>query len=535
VRLDPASWAPTLLAGSTVRGPDPASVHGSAVVVGSRAPFAVHAGHEVLRAGGSAVDAAVTTSLAQVACALGSAVSYAGICTMVVFDAVAGECSVIDGSWRTLLDETDPLTIPPMGTSSGRGTLVGGFFDALGVAHQRFGRVPWAELFTPALYVAREGLVISDYLETVLANRAPVIGRTPEGRETYFPLPKAGDRFRQPAVAATLEEVAEHGHRRLYEGPWAQRWLDAVRREGGRARLDDLTSYRAELSTPLMTQIGDLTLVTPEDVGGAALLEALQVLDVAGDDALPWLVRVTRAGHRADAPAPRARTSRRHAVALVEQLRAGVRATVSPGTRSDFVCTADPQGNVVALVHSINTIHWGTTGIIVGGVSVPDPASFQQPLVAAAGPRGRVASFVNPMVALRDGRPVLASSSIGSGLHEVTVQCTWRTLLRGQTVAVAVREPMFHGRALGLGDSETVVSGAAATATDPADLPTSVVAGDFTDAVLEAVRAAGLPLVEIPADDATLTRGNWAGIAVLPGGSYEAGCTGYSGGHAAGS
>jgi gamma-glutamyltranspeptidase/glutathione hydrolase len=88
---------------------------------------------------------------------------------------------------------------------------------------------------------------------------------------------------------------------------------------------------------------------------------------------------------------------------------------------SDAVVAVDAAGNMAAVVHTINTVNWGSTGIFVGGISIPDSAAFQQPAIAARAPGSRLPDFTNPGVALRDGKPALTFSGIGTGVDVRTL------------------------------------------------------------------------------------------------------------------
>ncbi|HEY5148478.1 MAG TPA: hypothetical protein VIJ23_01370 [Mycobacterium sp.] len=116
-----------------------------------------------------------------------------------------------------------------------------------------------------------------------------------------------------------------------------------------------------------------------------------------------------------------------------------------PIGHSDFVLAVDGAGNVAAVCHSINTSLWGQTGLFVDGVSIPDAASFQQAALARLGSGAHLPFVANPAIALREGAAVLASSSIGAGLHPVTVQCLHAVLGLGLPIDEVVRRPLFHG------------------------------------------------------------------------------------------
>ena len=112
---------------------------------------------------------------------------------------------------------------------------------------------------------------------------------------------------------------------------------------------------------------------------------------------------------------------------------------------SSAVVAVDKQGNVAAVLHSCNCLLWGTTGIFVDGISIPDAATFQQDAIARAGAGIRLPETTNPVIVLKNGEPVLASSTIGSALHEVTLQNLINVLDLGMDPQRAVNQPDFQG------------------------------------------------------------------------------------------
>lgn len=128
-----------------------------------------------------------------------------------------------------------------------------------------------------------------------------------------------------------------------------------------------------------------------------------------------------------------ARATRASAVSLWEAARQGripdaLVPPVTPAGHSDCIAVVDAAGNVVGMTHTINTASWGTTGINVGGVSIPDAAKFQQQQIANAGPGQRLPDPTSPLIVTRDGKPVVSIGSIGSGLHYKTL-CALTSLL----------------------------------------------------------------------------------------------------------
>ena len=179
--MDPSTWDDAeidryLTGGAVLRDLSPAvGSSDGALLVGTTGPFAQLAGRHALELGGSAVDAALVTSFAQIALAAGSWVSYAGILSLVHYDAATGEVRSLNGGFRRFLEEDDPLSIPTSPEPSGRTALVPGFFAAAWRAHQTYGRLSWADLLAPAIFVAEQGFLLDAGRVMQFEARRPVI------------------------------------------------------------------------------------------------------------------------------------------------------------------------------------------------------------------------------------------------------------------------------------------------------------------------------------------------------------------------
>lgn len=534
--LDPTAWdADTIRAALPPGGmaPDIRAATGDGdrgIVVGSTGAFATLAGQQALTAGGSAVDAALTTAFAQVGLCLGAWVSYAGIFSLVHYSAATGEVDTLSAGFGTCVAETDPASIPSPPTPSGRTALVPGFVAGAYAAHQRFGRLPWKVLWSPALHLAQHGVPIDAVLEAFFTVRADTLGRTPEARAVFAPegrFLRAGELFRQPTLAATLQAVAEQGPDWMYRGPWAEHFVDLVRRDGGRIQPSDLADYRPRRGDPVCAEFSGhqvLTLPTP-DTGGFALLTALALIEAAdlGDptcdpDALYWLIQIIEHSATQAGRTPISTLDPGRIAALWQEMRhPGAAATPDSAQRaghSDFVLTADAEGNIAAVCHSINTAIWGTTGIVVDGIAIPDPASFQQQALARLDPGAHLPMPVNPAIALRDGQLVLASSSTGTGVHAVTVQQLNSVLRLGTDIHTAADQPLIHAKDFILDASITSTIGQLLNDNQPT---ARAVDDRFDPALLDAVRARGQQLTPHAINDPTLPRGHWGAIAHHPG------------------
>jgi gamma-glutamyltranspeptidase / glutathione hydrolase len=168
-------------------------------------------------------------------------------------------------------------------------------------------------------------------------------------------------------------------------------------------------------------------------------------------------------------------------------------------SHSSGVVAVDRWGNFAAVTHSIYTATWGNTGSFVGGVSIPDPAAFLQDAIRRAGPRRRLPDATSPLIVTRDGKPVLASTAIGGGLHQRNVQVLANILEFGMNAQSAVDAPTFLLQ-------EWTKNRAVA----------QVPRGAFDPKVLDEVRALGQPVNELSPEQSDAFIGYWAGIAIDP-------------------
>lgn len=423
-------------------------------VAGTMSPTAVRVGVETLRQGGNAADAAVAVALTQTARALGSFISYAGIAQILYFDAKTGKVSSLDAGWATYLGETELSLLSPDAANAqpGRKTLVPGFMAGLGALHERFGVLPWHDLFAPAIWYAEKGVPVSSSLAGYFRMREKELSRTEAGRKFLLGSragrPAKGDLFVQPELAQTLRAVAVEGARHMYSGAWGQHYVAAVRRDGGRVTQEDMDRYTAVWQEPLSTTFAGHTVFGPgaTSEGGHQTLFALNLIEeLKIDRMLPYWAdadsfrQLSRVVNIADLPSawmldraktrgvtldPKNRATKSFAAAfapLVENFfqRAPEAPKTPPHTAG--IVVIDREGNVAAVVHSINTVVWGTTGIVVDGVPVSDPVATNPPSAfASRRPGERLTDLLVPLIATHDGRATLAVAVTGSVQSETS-------------------------------------------------------------------------------------------------------------------
>ena len=143
---------------------------------------------------------------------------------------------------------------------------------------------------------------------------------------------------------------------------------------------------------------------------------------------------------------PEARVTPEHAERLWNVIETGLPfgnwARRGPG-HSDDVVAIDAEGNIAAITHSINAVLWGKTAIVVDGITIGDPASFQQAQISRLEPGSRLPAPTQTGILFRAGRPVLGFASMGSGLHQRTFQGLLNVMRFGMTVDEAIDTPDF--------------------------------------------------------------------------------------------
>ncbi len=483
----PAGDYQRYLAAQEVTHPDAGYATGSngAVTVAYNG-LAARAGLEALKKGGNAIDAAMTAALTQVSLTAGAPVSYFGILSLVYYDAKTGKVHSMNAEWNTVRGETDPMSIPGkvdfssekalMGTTpSGRTALVGGFIKGVEAAHKRFGKLPFHVLFDPAIYVAEHGMPVDEHLAWMLGMRADDLSRLPATRAVFLKPDgstyRRGETFRQPQLAKTLRAVAAKGADYIYRGPWAKKLVAAVQADGGKMTMEDLARYEVIWGEPLIADIGGWQVQTsrPPNMGGVGLIEAQNLARAGG---------LVADGHWSTSGAALRKALDISQMTFLDYLPDAVKAQVYPGLdfkpenrvrpdyarelwarmaagakpfqwapaelkHSDDVVVIDGEGNIAALTQSINCVFWGKTAINIDGISIGDPAGFQQAQIAKIKPGERLPGPTEQGILFKDGKAVLGFSSMGAGLHQRTFQALLNVTEFGMSVREAIDAPDF--------------------------------------------------------------------------------------------
>lgn len=263
-------------------------------MVAAANPLAVEAGVEMLQAGGSAVDAAIAVQLVLGLVEPQSS-GIGGGAFLLHYQASDGLIQAYDGRETAPLAADNNLFLDEEGQPldfwdavvGGRSVGTPGLFRLLELAHQQHGKLPWPQLFEPAITLAEEGFEISPRLAGLIAEDR-FLDRYPETR-AYFLLPDGqpkaeGTLLQNPAYAETLRRVAEGGADAFYRGPIAEDIVAAVQGatdNPGLLALEDLEAYEAKERKALCGRYRSYQVcgMPPPTSGGVAVLQILGMLE----------------------------------------------------------------------------------------------------------------------------------------------------------------------------------------------------------------------------------------------------------------
>ena len=282
-RIDGATWASR----STAWG-----LHGAAATAH---PLATQAAIEILKAGGSAVDAAICANAVlgfgePISCGVG------GDCFVMLWDPKLRKVVGLNGSGRspkalTLAEQRKRANAKGVINTHGAVSVsVPGAVDAWWSLHQRYGKLPWKDLFQPAIRHAEEGAPIVQNVAFYVGNSYRIFTNpdahieevenfkkvwAPEGRT-----PREGDIFRNPDLARTYRLIAEGGGRAFYEGEIAQTIERYFQRIGGWMTRADLAAHHSEWVEPATINYRGVDVWgLPPNSQGVVTLQILKMME----------------------------------------------------------------------------------------------------------------------------------------------------------------------------------------------------------------------------------------------------------------
>jgi gamma-glutamyltranspeptidase / glutathione hydrolase len=246
---------------------------------------ASQAGSRILERGGSAIDAGIAAN-AVLGVAEPMMNGMGGDLFAIYWDAKANKLYGLNASgWAPKLLTIEHLrakgidSMPQKGIDS---VTVPGAVDGWAKLHGRFGKLPWADLFQPAIYYATNGYAVPEIIQGYWEDAAPGLKSDPESTRVYLPSgksPALGQIFRNPDLAHALTLIATQGESAFYKGAIADAILKTSNDLGGTMTADDLASYSAEWVDPVSIDYrGWKVYELPPNGDGIAALEMLQIM-----------------------------------------------------------------------------------------------------------------------------------------------------------------------------------------------------------------------------------------------------------------
>jgi gamma-glutamyltranspeptidase/glutathione hydrolase len=420
-------------------------------VVASAHPLASQIGIDVLKAGGNAVDAAIATNAAlgflePVSCGIG------GDLFALVWDARTRRLHGLNGSGRSPAALTaDKVRAEPDGTiplHSPYAWSVPGAVDGWFRLHERFGRLPMAELLAPAANAAREGEPVPQVIVDHWSRGAGLFRDKPGFAETFLPggrPPREGEIFRNPGLARAYDEIARHGPDAFYRGPIADAIVAFSERVGGFFSKGDLAEHHGDWVEPISTTYRGVEVweIPPNGQGLAALqmLNMLEGFDLRGmgrDSGDFWhvMVEVKKLAYAdrarlycdpefVEVPVQRllSKEYARDRAALVDLARAA--RTVECGLEREhgdttYLAVGDGDGNLVSLIQS-NYTGFGSGYALPGwGFGLQNRGAQFNLQPGSANhlvPRKRPFHTIIPAFVTAGGVPVMAFGVMGADMQ----------------------------------------------------------------------------------------------------------------------
>jgi gamma-glutamyltranspeptidase/glutathione hydrolase len=249
-------------------------------------PLATQIALDILKAGGSAVDAAIAANAA-----LGlmepTGNGIGGDLFAIVWDAQKKELTGLNASGRApkamtleYFRKNGIETIPPFGPLP---VSVPGAVDGWFELHGRYGRLPMRDILAPTISYAREGFPVSEVIAYYFQSNKKRIGHYPGFAETYMPngdVPRKGEMFKNPRLANTLAAIADKGRDEFYKGDIARKIDAYMAEQGGLLTYEDLAEHKSEWVTPVSTNYrGWEVYELPPNGQGIAALQILNILE----------------------------------------------------------------------------------------------------------------------------------------------------------------------------------------------------------------------------------------------------------------
>jgi gamma-glutamyltranspeptidase len=454
------------------------------------------AGVEILKSGGSAVDAAIAAA-ATLGVVYPHMTSVGGDAFWLIYDAARNAVRYLGGGGRAAASASIEALrgrglseVPYRGVLPGTLTVPGGVASWC-EAHAAYGRLPLARSLEAAIGYARDGFPVTSRVAQQIESVAAENVFNAEARVIFTPggaLPRAGTELANPDLARTLERIADAGRAGFYDGETARELAGFARAQGGFFDEADLRAQDAAWGEPVSTTYRGVTIYeTPPPTQGFTLLEMLNLVEpldagrweFLGPDHVHFLVQAKqlayhdRDRHLADpefAPVPidtlisRAYADERRKLIDSRRVLAWDRVPSYGSLKGDtvFAAAVDEDGNAAALIQSLYGFFG--SGVVAGGTGVVlqnrsayftlDPTHPNR-----LEPRKRPLHTLIASLAFRDGRLWQVFGCMGAdGQPQIHLQAYVATIDFGLDIQQAVEMPRWLSGRFSLGEPRDLLN-----------------------------------------------------------------------------
>jgi len=367
-------------------------------IVATAQPLASQAGAQVLARGGSAVDAAIAAN-AVLSLVEPMMNGPGGDLFALIWDAKTGKLTGINASGFApkglSVDFLRKAGVASISSSSIHSVTVPGCVAGWEKLHKRYGKLPWRDLFKPAIYYSENGFPVTELIQWDWDNASSKLTPDDNARAVYLPdgrAPRVGEIYRNPQLAHAFKLIAELGAAAFYSGPVGEAILKTSQHYGGTMTAEDLREYQPEWVQPISTDYRDWKVYElPPNGQGIGTLEMLNIMEnfplsnyeQTSADAFHFKIEAQKlatqdlkryVGDPRFASVPVAgllsKPYARERAALIDPQKANC--DVGPGNPGDghgnttYLSVVDKDGNVVSWIQSLSD-YFGS-GIAVEGM-----------------------------------------------------------------------------------------------------------------------------------------------------------------------
>ena len=446
-------------------------------MVASSQPLATLAGVEILRRGGNAIDAAVATA-AVLGVVEPSSLGIGGDAFALFYSAKDKAIKGLDASGRSpyaasleFCRKSGFKEMPQRGIHS---VTIPGAVHGWSMLLNAYGTMNLADVLRSAIQHAEEGFPVAELTAQSWHESESQLKADEGGRTTYLVngrTPKAGEIFKNPRMAQTLRRIADEGADLFYKGDIAEKIVRCSEKKGGHFTLKDFIDHCSDSVEPITANYrGYDVYELPPATQGFATLEMLKILEgfdlktmgPSSADALHLMIEAKKLAfadrdrHLADRDYMKVSVNDLFSPARVKMLRAQIRMeqaasefeTIAVGADTEYVATADNEGNLVSFIQS-NFMGFGS------GVVEPETAIILQNRghlflleenhPNCIGPHKRCVHTLMPGMIFKDGKPYAALGLKGGHVQpQVQVRIITNIIDFSMTPQEAISAPRFN-------------------------------------------------------------------------------------------